>query len=244
MKILFYYSIIVTSILLIASFFFVPKFQNIIITASLIPVVVYFWIASTNPKETNFPQWSIRFLLSVAVLSALGILAYSRVKPFSLATDSKNNELSGSVQSMDELKDAIDSLRTSDKNTSNEALLAALDNIREELINIKAEQRGITKILGITSSASEVSQLINSLSSGSASESASNTPDAIGFVTPISSSKSTYAYSEPKLSSEKLSKLNYNQKYPFFKKQGTWYQILLPDDTEGWASSEDVKEQK
>jgi hypothetical protein len=238
-KILFYYSMVICATLLIVSLFFVSGIANIILAASLIPVAAFFWINFTNPGETDFPHWSLRFLVVIVAFIALGIFAYSLSLKSAKTVNDPENKLTDSATQ--ELKNAIEELGKNDKNTSNQALLSALESIQHELVNIRAEQRGINQILGITTSASDAASLIQNLNDKPVNTTYLNGSDEMGFIK-LSENVTVSVYSEQSNSAKKLGVVTYGPSYPFFKKQNGWYQILLPDDTKGWVKSSYIEE--
>ncbi len=75
-KFLFFYSIVAVTVFFISFGLFSPQPLNFISGVLLLPMLFYFWIKLTNPSGTNFERWSVRFIISLAVLSFLGIYGY------------------------------------------------------------------------------------------------------------------------------------------------------------------------
>jgi hypothetical protein len=82
-KFLFFYSIVAVTALFISLGVFSPGSLSLISGTILLPIVFYFWIRFTSPEAVDAEKWSLRFLISIVVLSALGILGYrlSQIKP-------------------------------------------------------------------------------------------------------------------------------------------------------------------
>ena len=70
---LFYYSLVATTILLLVSFFLLPKPKNIANTVLLAPVVFFLWTHALNPDFFSAPKWSPKFGAIVLVFLLLGI---------------------------------------------------------------------------------------------------------------------------------------------------------------------------
>lgn len=92
-KFLFFYSIIASTIFFISFGLTSPTPLNFISGVLFLPVIFYFWIRLTSPQSVNADKWSLRFLVSIAILSSLGIFAYylnSLKNPSSEITALKN----------------------------------------------------------------------------------------------------------------------------------------------------------
>src|SRR3990167_4729259 len=73
---LFYYSLVATTILLLVSFFMLPKPQNLANTILLAPVVFFLWTHALNPDFFSAPKWSPKFGAIILVFLLLGIFSY------------------------------------------------------------------------------------------------------------------------------------------------------------------------
>lgn len=82
-KFLFFYSIVATTTLFISLGLFYPNPLNFISGAILLPVIFYFWIRLTSPEAVGAELWSLRFIIAIAILTALGTAGYrlSQLKP-------------------------------------------------------------------------------------------------------------------------------------------------------------------
>lgn len=82
-KILFFYGIFAITSLFISFGIFSPLPLNFISIALLIPIIFYFWIRLTNPERVSAEWWSAKFILSLIILSTLGIFGYrlAQIKP-------------------------------------------------------------------------------------------------------------------------------------------------------------------
>jgi len=86
-KFLFVYSIIATTALFITFGVFSPKPLNLISLLFIVPIIFYFWIRLTSPESTGAGIWSLRFIISIIILSGLGIFGYylAQISPSNLA---------------------------------------------------------------------------------------------------------------------------------------------------------------
>jgi hypothetical protein len=75
-KFFFIYSIIAITALFITFGVFSPKPLNLISILFILPVIFYFWIRLTSPETTGAGTWSLRFIITIVILSGLGIFAY------------------------------------------------------------------------------------------------------------------------------------------------------------------------
>lgn len=81
-KFLFFYSILVVTVLLISFGLFEPSPLNFISTILLIPACFYFWVRLTNPQAVSAERWSFRFLTSLIILSLVGVGGFYFSKHF------------------------------------------------------------------------------------------------------------------------------------------------------------------
>lgn len=75
-KFLFYYSLIVSSLLLIVSLFFLPQPQNFFALALFTPITLYFWFKFTLAEEKSPYRWSLKMLGLLLAAGLLGIFAF------------------------------------------------------------------------------------------------------------------------------------------------------------------------
>jgi len=75
-KFLFFYSIVAITSLFIIFGIFSPKPLNLISLSISVPIIFYFWIRFTSPESTSAVKWSVRFIVSIIILSGLGIFGY------------------------------------------------------------------------------------------------------------------------------------------------------------------------
>jgi len=226
-KILFIYSIVAITAVFISSAIFNPSPQNLVSSVILLPLLGFFWLRITNPGKTSLPKWSLRVLITIVVISSLGVYATFLSKlPYGQVEQEETQE-SEAVKKMEELKAEIESLKE----------VQSSQEVADELASIKAELTRIS--LGGSSNlgTAEDDDLANILM-------VTETPSVtVGYVTIRSSLiKTVDVYEEDNFDSEKIDKIRYGTNYPFFESVGNWYMIKLEDDSFGWVHERDVKE--
>lgn len=228
-KILFFYSIVAITVIFIASAFFSPTPLNIISGLALLPILAYFWIRMTSPSEVSAQKWSLRLFIAVFALSALTIFAFALAAKEKQEPAEEVSEDQLAAEKLEEIRSEIESIK--DKEVTDDELLAEIEKIQEELVNLRASNA--TQGIG-NDSLSDVLDDINY-------QYDLDTP--VGQVTMISSSDTTAdVYSDSAGTSEITGQITFGRTYPFFESVGNWYLIRLPDDTMGWVKSEVVEE--
>ncbi len=149
-KFLFYYSLIVSSFLLVVSLFFLPQPQNFFALALFTPVTLYFWFKFTLAEEKSPYRWSLKMLSLLLVVGFLGIFAFGLVNK--TPTEPPRSTLSETGPT---------SVPTTLGETSSGEIMTALEEIKTEISQIKAEQRATRELLGLSSSAKEASEILN-----------------------------------------------------------------------------------
>lgn len=134
-KILFFYSIIAVTVLLVSFGILEPRPINLISTVLLIPPVFYFWIRLTSPEATSPEKWSLRFLISLAALCLFGIYAFNLLKVGSKETQIVKNDLLNVQKQNEELKSQLASL-SSELQTAKDATRSSAKNDGESITDI------------------------------------------------------------------------------------------------------------
>lgn len=155
-KFLFYYSLIVLTFLLVVSLFFIPKPQSFFALALFVPIPLYFWLKLTLEGEDNPYRWSLKMLSLLLVIGILGIFAFwlsgkTPDKPPKTTLEETTEEITPSPTSTvlgEEYSEDIKKL---------------LEEIKTDLSQIKAEQRATREILGISGSAEDFLNIINTI---------------------------------------------------------------------------------
>lgn len=160
-KFLFYYSLIVLTILLVASLFFLPQPQSFFALALFVPIPLYFWFKFTLVGEDSPYRWSLKMFSLLLATGVLGIFA------FWLVGQTPNQSSKTTLGESSPLP-----IQTVTSDNENEEVIKALEEIKTDISQIKAEERATRELLGISSSAREVSDILSTIlkqATGSAS---------------------------------------------------------------------------
>jgi hypothetical protein len=196
---LFYYSLIVTTLLVPVSFFLLPKPQNTLNAILLLPVVFLFWTYAAKPDSLPAPKWSQRLVIVVFGLSILGIVSYFlSVRPL------PNTPFSGS--SLDDIRQYL-----TQSNAQEEEFRKYLEK-EISILRTKIDSLGNRdlNVIGVTAPTG------NPISS----------QETIGQITAQDPNLSTVAvYAESSLESQAVGTAEYGVIYPYYEKSGDWYRI-------------------
>lgn len=194
---LFYYALIATTTLLLASYFLLPKPLNIATTILLIPVAFLFWIHATDPANVSASKWSLRFMVVVFMLSSLGIFSYFLSAKY----------LPKSAPILDttlgEIKQSLIDSNTQDKEFR--------DRLENEISTLKI------KIDTLGNRDLSVLSVNSSVPTGSLGQITAKDAN----LTKIPVYETIYETN----SQESLDSAQYGVVYPFFEKNGDWYKI-------------------
>jgi hypothetical protein len=119
-----------------------------------------------------------------------------------------------------------------------------LQEIKDELARIRAEQRGVNQILGAATSGSvgEFIDAIQSLEETTASP--TPTPKALGYVKANSTQfNSVDIYQSPSFSSTVIAQMENTRSYPYFEKKDNWYLIEMPGLKRGYVNAKFILEE-
>ena len=225
-KFLFYYGIIVATAIGLGSLFFAPQPQNFAVLLLFIPVIFYFWIRVTSPADVSSSKWSLRLILVVFIVTALGIFGYSLSQK--QVVDEKAKQTlsleSQTLEKLEELKGQLEEL--SAKGASGEEVADDVARIKDELSQLKESRDNLgginPNLLGAIDSLEDV---------------------PMGAVTIAkSTTKELDALETPDFSAKSVGKIVYGTNYQYFQKETTWYLIKLTDGTTGWVNERSVKE--
>ena len=151
-KFLFYYSFIVATVLLVICLFFIPKPQNFFSLALFAPIPLYFWLKVSLEGENNPYRWSLKMLSVLLLAGILGIFA------FWLSGKTPNQPPKTTLQ-----ETTLSSTQTVLGEKDSQDIKKVLEEIKTDLSQIKAEQRATREILGISGSAKDVADIINTI---------------------------------------------------------------------------------
>jgi len=149
-RFLAYWSLVVASVLLVVSLA-LPQPKNFFAFGLFLPVALYFWLRFSLAGETNPYRWSLKMLGILLVGGILGIFAFRLVETKSTPPPSPP-----SVQTF---KTTEETKVLGEENQ--ESLNSNLEEIKTELLQIKAEQRALRELLEISGSAQSVVEILN-----------------------------------------------------------------------------------
>lgn len=105
---------------------------------------------------------------------------------------------------------------------SSSAVQEQLTAIRDELVKLRADQRDLTQVLGLTTSSPTPTPITTNL-----------TVDANYPVVNV--------YDQPLSSATVVGHISPGRAYPYSTLQNNWYHITLPDGTQAWVEAKYVK---
>jgi hypothetical protein len=205
---LFYYSIAATTILLLASYFILPKPQNIANTILLAPVVFFLWTHALNPDFFSAPVWSPKLGAITIIFCLLGIFSYFLFAKYSPPVASGGNP------ALDEIKQSLNQSDADDKEFKTQ-LESEINELKTKIDSLGG--RDLT-VLGT------VAPL----------ESPTPAPVApIGQITLKDANLTTVAIYETASPDGKVTgSAAYGVVYPFYEKANDWYKVSL-----GWVEA-------
>lgn len=149
-KFLFYYSLAVSTLLLVASLFFLSQPQSFFALALFTPITLYFWFKFTLAEEKSPYRWSLKMLGLVLTVGLLGVFSFWMVGQQPAKTQNSTLGEANPVPTPAALGEKDDN-----------EVVALLEEIKTEIAQIKAEQRATRELLGLSSSAKEASEILN-----------------------------------------------------------------------------------
>lgn len=201
---LFYYSLIATTILLLASFFVLPKPQNIANTILLVPVVFFLWTHALNPDFFSAPKWSPKLGALSIVFCLLGIFSYFLFTKFSNYLPG-SSPLTSSDTALQELNQSL--TLSNSKNTEFEKQLEKEIGILSTKIDSLGNRD--LNILGVTTPAESPAPLT-----------------ALGQITAKDVNLTDIAiYETGSEDSKVIGAAKYGITYPYYEKKDSWYRI-------------------
>ena len=241
-KFLFVYSLLITTAILFAAILFAPKPSNFMIILFLVPVVYYLWLkmVSDADKKDNkaFGKRAMAIvaiiLITSSILSSLGIYLYSK----RVTTETVSEKAAQKVLS-DNVLDSQDKPHVQELPKDIGEELAA---IKEELIKLRAEQRGISAILGISTSPDEIEGIISDLENVDGIDVSTTPKDVLGSISVRDSYTRIDAHTEAAASSRIVGSMNKGKTYSYTNKNGNWYLIKTDQGTTGWVFASFVEE--
>jgi len=237
-RLLFYYSIIISTSLFLWIIFSVPKPEGFIFLLLFLPIPFHFWITITGLRKTKpkvdssntdtqqappKPKTHVRFGFFVLVMIAINTLS---IFTYSLMSERQFLAEKNPDEAIDELSDTDKKLEKiiyslEDLGYTNEYSLEQLDKIYAEII----ENEPV--VLGTTS---ELESILD--------EDKVATKKVIRSIAPYPLD----VYERNSSSSKIVGEAEFDESYPYIKKEGNWYQITLSDSTVGWVMAQFVEE--
>ena len=152
-RFLAYWSLVVASVLLVVSLA-LPQPKNFFAFGLFLPVALYFWLRFSLAGETNPYRWSLKMLGILLIGGILGIFAFRLAE-----TKPAQSPPPVVVQQTSETSKGEQSKVLGEGNQ--ESLNSNLEEIKTELLQIKAEQRALRELLEISGSAQSVVEILN-----------------------------------------------------------------------------------
>jgi len=232
-KFLFYYSLIISSVLFIWIVLFLPRPESLVPLVLFLPIVIHFWLGVIWPSKISelagpgsqnidalkkqLFSFSMTVMISI-VVATFSILiyafAYERYSPIVNALNTKNPK----AEELLLILGKINSIEKDSKNLD-QKLEKIYDAMSEGAIDEKSE---VTK--------ERISEVL---------ERADSTSTNSGVLKIL---KETKAYDDKNPNSKINGTLYSSQIYNFTKKDGLWYLVTLPDFKEGWVEKEYILE--
>jgi|GEM_PF-4666389 len=218
-----YYSIVVATVLVIGSFFFIPKPIGYILSALFIPIAIYLWMRVSKPSPGK-SGWSPKMILVVFLLSLLTLFGFS-LTSFLLPkpTEDKQETL------LSEKETELEALKK-----SNEKILEALEFLQEE-VAYQAESDE-QETLGVSDSFDDWKNPLDDIDT--------ELKDILGYIT-IKDEKwlSVDVFENSDSTSSVIATLTFGKIYPFTQSKGEWYEVELEDGSYGWVQSIYLREE-
>ena len=208
---LFYYSLVATTILILVSFFMLPKPQNLANTVLLAPVVFLLWTHALNPDFFSAPKWSPKLGAIILVFLFLGtfsyFLAFKFVKYLPIGTSGSN-----SSATLEDIKQSLN-----ESNMYNNKLRTYLES---EISTLKTKIDSLgnkdVNVLGTTPSQNQA------------------LPEGVaGKITAKDANLTEIAiYEQSSQESKVVGSAQYGIVYPYYEKATDWYKI-----SQGWVEA-------
>ena len=231
-KFLFYYSLVVSTILFISAIFLTPTPQNFFLLVLFMPITFYFWLKVITTKEKSKKteestlNWSLKMAGVVILFGLLGVFAFFLAGK----ADPISNNLSAMTKiyltSIGELRTDVEQLAS--QSPESMQLLDEVEDIKDDMEALRVKQAASEATLGFTSNDTyDYSDLGSSIGNITIADDKWDVIDV--FQDTVSSSKI-------------IGQIEYGEVYPFFESRGSWYRIELSGGQDGWVSASFVKE--
>ena len=240
-KFLFVYSLLLTTTLTLAAIIFAPKPSNFVLILFIAPVVYYLWlrVATDDAKSKNkgFAKKALSVMVLVlitsAIISAAGIYIYTNTR--------SNSDPEGKTEKSNTIVDVFETKETKTQELPKD-ISTQLAEINAELVKLRAEQRGISNILGISSSPIELQEIISDLDDVEGVNVSNTDQTSLGSITVRDNYSRIDAHEEPVASSRVVGSINKGKSYEYFDRNGNWYYITTDQGTKGWVFASFVED--
>lgn len=249
-KILFLYSLIVSTAIFGWSLFFIPKPENFLVISLIFPISLFFLLnIHKSPKRSDYDEFEdssrekksvivrAAFLITITLfISSLSIYAYSVLNNSYSPTNQKLFKFAiENTKAIEDLKLEIEKLAAVQK--SGRDLAYEIDEIKAKTSEDNLEDSTQSQVLGLE----QQKQLLNRLNQISTFSAQKSTAQG-NFITLSNNDPSSGSvYSESFFTSAVMGRIYYGEKYPLIRKQDSWFLILF-DGKQGYIHSQYARE--
>jgi len=234
-KLLFIYSLLIFPLAFLLTAFFAPKPQNFFLLILFSPLAFFAWGKFLKKKGHKAFSGLNTTLAVMAIVTIL--ISGITVSYFYSKSENESKTLTDSI--------GLESVGIqAPSNTSepiNKSTSEQLQEIKDELTLLRAEQRGLSQILGISTSAEDIAKIISSFENEGSTTPSQEKP--AGYITISDAKYSLVDVYEQSVSSSKIvGQIEYGKNYPYFSKVGSWYEIKLLSNEKAWTNFAYLKE--
>ena len=175
-------------------------------------IIIYFWIKLTSPQAVSAEKWSVRFILALIILSALGVYGMSLAKSMEASPEEAA------------LKRQLVELQV-----KNEELAKKLEAISSESASLKKKETAKDPDV----KGESIADLLVEISSP---------PTGVQKITSKAGISLIDVYQNPDPASKKIGSLEAKINYPYLEKNNSWYKVVVTSATSGWVNATQVQE--
>ena len=107
----YYYTLLVVTVLVFGSVFFLPHPLRIIQPLILIPTFFYFWLNITDPEGATEAVWSTRAAVLILGMAMLGMFGYGYAMKMNGQAEKTVEEQKSNDETINQLRGEIESLK-------------------------------------------------------------------------------------------------------------------------------------
>lgn len=212
-KFLFFYSILSVTIFFISFGAYSPSPLNFISGVMMLPTTFYFWIRLTGPDHTTADVWSVRFLISLAILALIGIFGFYLASKAMPQVKTLNTRIVNLENQISKLTEELD-IKT-----------AELGELKEKPATPSATVKGTA-----TEEITVADLVVGTPKPGS--QRITGNPGVAKID----------VYQSSTLNSTKIGTIETGITYPYITKENGMYKIVLTTEKTGWVSQNQVQE--